>query len=299
MANTKIGFIGLGQMGSAMVQRLIDKGYDLTIVANRSRPNVDAAVERGAVEVGSAKEVAQASDVVMLCMDTSASVESRMYGEDGVIAGLKAGSTVIDFGTSIPDSTIRIGAALGEVGSVYLDAPLGKTPKQGRQGLLNIMASGDKDAFDNVRLILDDLGENVFHLGELGTGHKIKLINNFYAMTTVTAMAEVFAMSDKAGVSRQAIYDVMSAGILRSGMMDVIKTYAIEKDSSGLGFSISNARKDVGYYIAMANNLGVPTLLSAGTKQALDLAYASDYADRNVPEVVDFFAETFSSKDVK
>ena len=87
-----IGFIGLGLMGSAMVQRLIDCGYPVTVIANRSRANVDKAVARGATEVTSARAVAEASDIVMLCMDTSANVEARMYGEDGVIAGLREGA---------------------------------------------------------------------------------------------------------------------------------------------------------------------------------------------------------------
>ena len=102
MTKPTIGFIGLGLMGAAMVGRLQDQGYSLTVMANRSRPNVDAAVARGASEVSTARDVAAASDVVMLCMDTSASVEGRMRGPDGVISGLKPGATVVDFGTSLP-----------------------------------------------------------------------------------------------------------------------------------------------------------------------------------------------------
>ena len=111
-----IGFIGLGLMGSAMVERLQGLGYSMTVIANRSRANVDAAVGRGAVESATSRELAGRSDNVMLCMDTSASVEARMFGEDGVIAGLRPGSLVIDFGTSLPDSTKRIAAAVAEAG---------------------------------------------------------------------------------------------------------------------------------------------------------------------------------------
>ena len=105
MTKPKIGFIGLGLMGSAMVGRLQDFDYPLVVTANRSRPNVDAAVARGAVEVTTARDVAAESDIVMLCMDTSESVEARMLGEDGVIAGMKPGTIVVDFGTSLPGST--------------------------------------------------------------------------------------------------------------------------------------------------------------------------------------------------
>ena len=111
MGKPEIGFIGLGLMGAAMVNRLLDQGYALTITANRSRPNIDAAVARGAAEVGTAREVAETSDIVMLCMDTSASVEARMRGADGVIVGLRKDAVVIDFGTSLPGSTRNLGAA--------------------------------------------------------------------------------------------------------------------------------------------------------------------------------------------
>ncbi|MDA9226627.1 NAD(P)-binding domain-containing protein, partial [bacterium] len=105
MRKPEIGFIGLGLMGGAMVGRLQDLGYKLTILGNQDRTYLDAAITRGAAEAKDAKAVAQASDVVMLCMGTSEHVEARMRGTDGVIAGLRAGATVIDFGTSLPGST--------------------------------------------------------------------------------------------------------------------------------------------------------------------------------------------------
>lgn len=198
MGKPEIGFIGLGLMGAAMVNRLLDQGYALTITANRSRPNIDAAVARGAAEVGTAREVAETSDIVMLCMDTSASVEARMRGADGVIAGLRKDAVVIDFGTSLPGSTRNLGAEVAVAGGHYLDAPLGRTPSHAKDGLLNIMAAGDKVVFDRVETVLKDLGENVFHLGALGSGHTIKLLNNFFGMTVANAMAEAFAMADVA-----------------------------------------------------------------------------------------------------
>ncbi len=295
MSKPRIGFIGLGLMGSAMVERLQRLDYDLTVIVNRSRDNIDAAVRRGAKEVRTARELAAAVDIVMLCVDTSASVESRVYGDDGVIAGIEAGSTVIDFGTSLPSSTLKIGAALKEKGVAMLDAPLGRTPAQAVDGLLNIMAAGEAATYSHVKPALDDLGENVFHVGPLGSGHTLKLINNFFAMTTATAMAEAFAMADKAGLPRQKLYDVMSAGPLRSGMMDFIKGQAIDGEIK-LAFTIANAKKDVGYYAQMADELGVPSLISPATKGALGLANAQGYGDKMVPEMVDYLAALFDAK---
>lgn len=292
MTRPGIGFIGLGLMGSAMVQRLLDQGYALTVIANRSREAVDAAVKRGAVEVGSARELAAASDIVMLCMATSEQVESRVYGPDGALAGIRKGAVVIDFGTSLPGSTRKIAEAMSAKGAAYLDAPLGRTPSHGREGKLNIMGAGDRAAFDRVRPVLDDLGENVFHVGPSGAGHTLKLINNFFAMTTACSMAEAFAMADLAGLPRQSLYDVMAAGPLHSGMMDFVKAEAIDGEIK-LAFSVANAAKDVGYYTRMAEDLDAPTQMSGAARNLLALAKAQGYADRMVPEMVHYFEELF------
>jgi len=291
----EIGFIGLGLMGSAMVERLQSLGYSLTVMANRSRANVEAAVARGASEVATPREVAAASDYVLLCMDTSASVESRMRGPDGVIAGLRAGAIVVDFGTSLPGSTRMLAEEVAAAGGAMLDGPLGRTPAQARDGLLNIMGAGDQAAYAKAKPLLDDLGENVFHVGPSGAGHTLKLINNFFAMTTACSMAEAFAMADLAGIERQTLFDVMGAGPTRSGMMEFIKNYAVEGQID-LAFSVSNARKDVGYYAQMADDLGVPSQMSGAAKATLGLARSTGFGDKMVPEMTDWFAELFKGK---
>ncbi|MEP1353759.1 MAG: NAD(P)-dependent oxidoreductase [Tateyamaria sp.] len=293
MSKPTIGFMGLGLMGGAMVGRLQDQGYAMNVIANRTRTYVDQAIARGATEVSTSKELAEASDIVMLCMDTSANVEARMRGADGVIAGLKPGAVVIDFGTSLPASTKALGDEVAAAGGQYLDAPLGRTPSHAKDGLLNIMGSGDKAAFDKVKPVLDDLGENVFHLGALGSGHTIKLINNFFGMTVANAMAEAFAMADVAGVPRQDLYDVVSAGPLKSGMMDFVKGYAVDGDPNQLAFAIKNAAKDVGYYAQMASDAGVESIMSKCALTALSTARDAGQADDMVSQMVDFYADRF------
>jgi len=288
----RVGFIGLGLMGSAMVQRLIDLDYPMTVIANRSRENIEAAVARGAKEVKTAREIAQNSDIIMLCVDTSDAVESRMFGDDGVIAGLKGGELVIDFGTSLPGSTLKIAQEVIAKGASYMDSPLGRTPTHGREGKLNIMAGGDKADFDRIKPVLDDLGENIFHVGPLGAGHTLKLINNFYAMTTACAMSEAFAMADHAGIDRQTLYDVMSAGPLKSGMMGFIKAQAVDKEIQ-LAFSLTNAGKDVGYYAQMTKDMGKGSLMAPGTANALATAKSDGWGDRMVPEMVDYFEDRY------
>ncbi len=293
MSKPDIGFIGLGLMGAAMVSRLLDQGYKVTVTANRSRPNIDSAVARGATEVGTARDVAAASDIVMLCMDTSASVEGRMRGPDGILEGLRKAATVVDFGTSLPASTRRLAEETAARGGAYLDAPLGRTPAHAYDGLLNIMAAGDKAAYDKVEPVLKDLGENVFHLGASGSGHTVKLINNFFGMTVANAMAEAFAMADVQGVDREQMYSVMAAGPLHSGMMDFVKGYAVDGDPAQLAFAIKNAAKDVGYYAQMARDAGVDSAMVGGALGALTQATDAGHGDEMVSQMVDVYANRF------
>lgn len=292
MTKPKIGFAGLGLMGTAMAERLLDLGYPLTVLGNRDRKGIEACVKRGAKEAKTGKELAEASDIVMLCMGTSAQVEARVYGGDGILAGAQPDTVIIDFGTSLPGSTRKIAADAANQDVHYMDAPLGRTPSHGREGKLNIMAAGDQGIYARMKPVLDDLGENVFHVGPLGAGHTLKLINNFFAMTTAMAMSEAFAMADLAGLPREELYKVMSAGPLKSGMMDFIKAHAIDGQIQ-LAFSLANASKDVGYYSKMAEEFDVPSLMSVATKQTLALAKARGWGDRMVPEAVGFFEELF------
>lgn len=286
----KIGFIGLGLMGSAMVERLQSCGYAVTVTANRNRVPIEAAVERGAAEVGSPRDVAARSDIVMLCVDTSDAVESVMLGENGVIEGLQQGALVIDFGTSLPTSTQKLAALVKEKGASMMDAPLGRTPAHAALGQLNIMAAGAEDDFARAKPVLEDLAENLFHLGPLGTGHQIKLLNNFVGQTQALAAAQAFAVADKVGVPRQAFYDVVSAGPVGSGMLDFVKAYAVDGDPDQLEFSLDNARKDVGYFVSMAESAGFDSVIGRATYNCLDDAVNASFGSRHVSEIVDFFA---------
>jgi len=137
------------------------------------------------------------------------------------------------------------------------------------------MAAGKKDDYDAVEPILKELGENVFHVGDLGAGHTLKLINNFFGMTLATAMSEAFALSDQAGIDRQDLYNIMSAGPLHSMMMDL------------------------GYYTQMTEDLNSPSFIGGATTAALSKAVEQGYGDKAVSVMVDFIAETFSQSNSK
>lgn len=287
MSKPVIGFIGLGLMGGNMVENLQKKGYPL-IVIDLNKEAVAACVARGASSVSSAKELAEKADIIMLCLTTSAVVEKLVYAEDGLLAGIKDGAVLIDFGTSIPSSTRKIGSDLAKKGAGMIDAPLGRTPAHAKDGLLNIMAAGDIETFNKVKPVLEDQGENVFHLGALGAGHTTKLINNFMGMTTVCAMSQAFAVADMAGVDRQQLFDIMSTGPSSSPFMQFCKNYAVD-NVSDLGFSIANANKDLGYFLKMVEDLGTQSKIAEGSSANLQAAFDAGMGKGNVPEIYDYF----------
>ncbi|NOC93852.1 NAD(P)-dependent oxidoreductase [Ruegeria sp. HKCCD6604] len=289
MTKPVIGFIGLGLMGGNMAECLQNNGFDL-VVMGRNREAVAATVNRGAVEVATPRELAENSDIVMLCVTTSDVVESLIYGDDGILAGIKDSAVVIDFGTSIPASTRKIGADLAAKGAGMIDAPLGRTPSHAKDGLLNIMAAGDIATFEKVKPVLDVLGENVFHLGELGAGHVTKLINNYMGMTTACTMSQAFAVAERSGVNKQQLFDIMSAGPSNSPFMQFCKNYAVD-GVSDLGFSINNANKDLGYFLKLAEDVGTRAEIAEGTANNLQAAADAGMGDGNVPEIFDYFAK--------
>ena len=234
------------------------------------------------------KPLAERSDIVMLCLTTSSVVEDVVYNEEGILAGIKSGSVLIDFGTSIPASTQKIGADLVKKGAGMIDAPLGRTPAHAKDGLLNIMASGDCDIFDKVKPVLEQQGENVFYLGSLGAGHTTKLINNYIGMTTVVAMSQAFAVADMAGVDKQLLFDIMSTGPSNSPFMHFCKNYAVD-DNSDLGFSIANANKDLGYFLQMVRDMGTESKIAEGSSTYLQAALDAGLGSGNVPEIFDYF----------
>ena len=288
MTKPTIGFIGLGLMGGNMVENLQKRGFKVNVM-DLNKEAVSRVIERGdATEFTSAKELAAASDIVQLCLTTSVIVEKLVYGEDGILAGINEGSVLVDFGTSIPASTRKIGADLAAKGAGMVDAPLGRTPAHAKDGLLNIMAAGDLINFNKVKNVLEEQGENVFHLGALGAGHTTKLVNNFMGMTTVTAMSQAFAIADKAGVDRQQLFDIMSTGPSNSPFIAFCKNYAVD-NVSDLGFSIANANKDLGYFLTMVEDLGSESLIAKGTSTNLQAAVDAGMGNGNVPEIFDYF----------
>ncbi len=282
----RVGFIGLGAMGVGMASNVISKGYPLGIVANRRREPVERLQGLGATEYSTPKELAENSDVVILCVTTSDVVEDIVLGDQGLLAGEHGSFMLIDCGTSQPQSTMMLGKKLAEKGCSMMDVPLGRSAAAAEAGTLNMMAGGSKEDFDLAKPLLETMSENLFHVGDLGVGHKLKLINNGYSMSVACLIAESVNIAEKSGVDLKLLYDVMAAGPNRSDFFDWAMAGPLTGDESKLQFSLANGCKDMRYFNEMAVASGVKPLLPGSGQSMLEAVVDDGHGEDTVPALI-------------
>ncbi len=286
----RIGFIGVGLMGHGMAKNIVEKGYPLSVMGHRNKKPVKDLVKRGAVEAKSPAEMAANCDVIFLCVTSSIQVEDLIRRADGIKAGAHKGLILVDCSTADPNSTLALAAELKPLGVRMLDAPLGRSPKEAELGLLNTFVGGDAKTLAEVRPIIETWAENIIHVGPLGSGHKIKLINNFVAMSYSAIFAEAFTTAQKTGVPLKKLYDVISAGGLNSGFFQNVSKWVIGRDPKAHEFSLANCDKDIRYYNQLANAEKLTTVVSSAVQQSYTMALAMGRGDQHMPMLADAIA---------
>jgi len=282
-----IGFIGAsGLMGHGMARNLRAKGHELYITVHRNRERVADLLAAGATLAATPAALARGSDIVFLCVTGSPQVEALVSGADGLLAGAAKGLTIVDASTAEPDSTNRLRALCSAQGVDFVDAPLARTPTDAEAGKLNMMVGATEAQFARLQPVLRAFAENVFHVGQPGAGHVIKLLNNFIAQAICTATAEAFAVGQRAGIDLKQLVALVSAGGVNSGLFQIMSK-TLDGDLSGIKFEMNNARKDIRYYTHLAENLAVPTVVGEAVHQSLALACALGYGEKYVPSLVE------------
>jgi 3-hydroxyisobutyrate dehydrogenase-like beta-hydroxyacid dehydrogenase len=274
VAQESIGFLGLGLMGHGMARNIVDKGYPLTVMAHRNRAPIDDLVQRGALEARSPREVAEKSSIVLLCVTGSAQVEALVRGKDGLAAGLKPGSIVVDCSTSDPNSTIALAAELAAAGIGYADSPLGGTPVQALEGKLSAMVGASDETFARIRPVLDTWAARVAHIGGVGDGHKMKLLNNFVSLGYAAIYAEALALAAKVGISPERFDSVIRGSRMDCGFYQTFMGYTIDGNRDSHKFTLTNGLKDLTYLESMADVAGVPNPVGSAAKNSLALVVA-------------------------
>ena len=252
----KIGFIGIGLMGSHMARHLLEAGHSLT-VWNRTRNKTDRLVAAGAKVVDSPKQVAEASDIVITIVTDSAASEEVICGPNGVLQGAHDGLIVIDMGSIAPEMSRSIAKRAKERGVSMLDAPVTGAPKVAEAAKLGIMIGGPQKVFESCLPVFEVLAAKIVYVGEEnGLGTTLKLINNLILGVAIQAVSEAMVLTSKVGIDPQKVIDITSVGGARTGAMETRGPRMIERNFAP-GFSTDNMYKDLSSAIDLADQCGV------------------------------------------
>jgi 3-hydroxyisobutyrate dehydrogenase len=278
----RIGFLGLGIMGSRMAANVARAGYPLTVWTHTEGKARRWAEQHKGIAVDTPAEVAAGSDLVVSMVVDGAQVESVLCGKDGVADGAKEGLLCVDSSTISPTDTRRIAARLKEHGIGLIDAPVTGSSPRAEAGTLTIMVGGEAEEFERVRPLLETMGELIVHVGALGQGEMLKLINNSLGAANAAAVAEALLLAKATGVDLDALVAVTQSGSGASAQMQM-KSGAMRAHDYSTLFKTEHLLKDVRLCLEEAQTAGIPFPAAAHARDLLTATMgrghgADDYA---------------------
>lgn len=288
MTQEHIGFVGLGLMGHGMAMNIVTKGYPLTVTAHRNRGPVEDLIGRGAIEA-SLEDLAARSTVVFLTLPGSPQVSEAVAR---MIPHLRPGTVIVDCSTSDPTVTERLAADLAAKGVQFADAPLSRTPKEAWAGTLDCMVGAEPEVFARIQPVIATWAGKIVHIGRVGDGHRMKLLNNFLSLGYAAIYAEALAVAAKVGISTATFDSVIRGGRMDCGFYQTFMGYALEGNREAHRFTLTNAYKDLRYLESMANAATVTTTMASAAKNSFAGAVAQGGAgpEDYVPHLTDFVA---------
>ncbi|MEO5834715.1 MAG: NAD(P)-dependent oxidoreductase [Nakamurella sp.] len=276
----RVGFIGLGNMGSGMTRNLQRDGFDL-VVTDLRRESAQALLDGGARWADTPADVAAGTDLVITMLPTPRHVDEVVNGEHGILAGIADGGTWIDMSTSVPEVAESVRRRHGSRGLHILDAPVSGMAVGAAGGTLQIFVGGDSADVERVRPVLEAMGDpdRILHVGGAGAGYAVKLMINQLWFSHLVATAEVLAIGVQAGVDLAVLRSALVASPANSNFVQNDVLSILEHGDYDEGFAVALACKDLGLSIDLARSVGVPAELSALVEQIYRRARAS-YGDR-------------------
>jgi 2-hydroxy-3-oxopropionate reductase len=272
-----IAFIGLGIMGAPMAGHLIDAGHDV-VGYNRSRPAVDALVERGGRAADSVADAVRDAEVVITMVPDSPDVEQVALGDEGVYAAAKPGTLHIDCSTIRPDVARALAAAGNERGIRVVDAPVSGGEAGAKEGTLSIMVGGSAEDVEAARPYLDVVGGTVVHVGPAGAGQTVKAANQLIVAGNIQLLAEALVFLEAHGVDTEAATEVLGGGLAGSTVLQR-KAAGMRAREFAPGFRIDLHHKDLGIVTAAAREAGVTIPLGAHVAQLVGALRAMGHGD--------------------
>jgi 3-hydroxyisobutyrate dehydrogenase-like beta-hydroxyacid dehydrogenase len=286
---TNVGFLGLGIMGSRMAANLQREGFAVTAwTRTPGKAQAWADEHEGARAAATPAEAAADADIIISMVVDGAQVETVLLGEHGAVAGAPGQTLFVDMSTIAPADARRIGAALAQRGHAFLDAPVTGSSPKAQSGTLTIMAGGDEEAFTRARPALQAMGETIVHVGELGHGQTIKLINNAVSAANAATLAQALVMGAGTGVDLDALIEILGAGSASSTMV-TLKAQPMRQHAYDTLFKTDHMLKDVRLCLEEAQAAGVPFPAANAARDALVAAVGRGYGEADFASIVEAF----------
>jgi len=291
----KVGFIGIGVMGKPMARNIIVAGYSL-FVNDVNETAVQELVNEGAKRVQSPRELAQEVDVVITMLPNGAIVEQVLLGEKGIFAGAKPGFAIIDMSSVAPTFTRKMAKLAFEQQINYIDAPVSGGVKGATEGTLTIMVGGEKDLVERYQPLLEVLGKKIYHVGKVGAGDAVKIVNNLLLGVNMAAAAEAFVLGKKLGLDPKVLLEIISVSSGNSYALEAKMPNFVFKGQFEAGFAIDLQYKDLELAIQTAKEAKVPMILTNVAQQVFEQARAAGLGREDISAVIKPLEDLLSIK---
>jgi 3-hydroxyisobutyrate dehydrogenase len=291
----RVGFIGLGIMGSRQAANLVRAGHELRVF-NRTRATAEAwGSEHNSAVADSPRAAAEGADAVITMVVDGAQVEAMLLGDEGALAGAPEGTLFIDCSTIAPADARRLGETLREQGHGFVDAPVTGSAPKAEDGTLTIMAGGSDEEMQRAMPLLEAMGKLIVHCGEAGQGQAVKVISNSVSAINCAAIAQALVVGRRAGVDLESLVEVMGAGSANSTMLELKGRPMLDHDFSPL-FKLEHMLKDVGLCLDEAREAGAPFLFAALARELYGAGVGRGLGEQDFAAVLEVIEDLGGAK---
>ena len=288
MTNKSVGIIGIGLMGHGIATNIQRHGWSIGFLEHDGNQPTENLTDNGAIAYQSLAQLAQASDIVILCVTGSPEVEKILTGAEGLLQHIQEETVIIDCSTAIPASTIAMAALVENAGGKFIDAPMTRTPKEASVGRLNLIVGATPELFRQHLPLLETFAENIVHAGDVGSGHTLKLLHNYVSLGFSTVLAEATATAKKSGVDPAVFHDVLAKGGGSSVVLDRMEPFIVNGEVGNFAFTLANSAKDLGYYTQMCLDLNATATVAESINNTLEKQVDEGNGKAFVPQLINF-----------
>ena len=274
-----VGFIGVGKIGNPMCANVL-KGGHRVVVHDLVEEHAANLIELGAIWAESPAQVAAQSEVVLTSLPGPPEVTAVLRGADGILEGAEPGLVCFDLSTNLPSTVKLLAERAAEQGVTFLDSPVSNGVQGAIDATLAVMVGGDEAAFDKYKPVLECIGNNVFHMGELGMGALTKITNNMVSISSIQLLIEATVIAEAAGLDAQKAYEVMSVASAQNYVRNM--PTLLERDFDDASFFLQWAAKDVSLAVQVAREQGIPSPLASAASDMLNRAKNRGYGMKSV-----------------